>query len=143
MPCLSGTYNPEVGILVQVAIVPGGHVEQIQDQGSDQPPINAMAVAGLMDTGADATCISPNVVQQLSLVATGKIQTAGVTGVKPANQYTVDLILKFGANAIAKQNMIVTEYAFQSSHFDVLIGRDIICSGVLTMEFSGRFSFSV
>ena len=27
--------------------------------------------------------------------------------------------------------------------YDMLVGRDIICQGVLTMDFSGRFSFSI
>ncbi len=59
------------------------------------------------------------------------------------NRYTVDLLLQFGATAITMPNLVVGEYSFQSPNFDVLIARDIICKGVLTMDFNGRFTFSV
>ena len=38
---------------------------------------------------------------------------------------------------------MVTEFTSSSTAYDMLVGRDIICRGVFTMDFSGRFSFSV
>ena len=141
MPCLSGTYDIAVGVLLQVAIVPGGRLNELQSQVSDS--LNAAAVQGLMDTGADVTCISPAVVEQAGLMPVGKIQSVGVTGTSPMNQYTVGILLRFGAQAIGLDNLTVVEFRGESPNFQVLIGRDIICRGVLTMDFNGRFSFSV
>ena len=137
------SYDPKVGVLVQVAIVPGGQFAQLQNQKSGDA-LEITAVQGLIDTGADSTCIAPSLINQLGLKPIGKIQTVGVTGEPtPMNQYTVDLALRFGAQVLGIGNLAVSEFSNESPIFQVLIGRDIICRGVLTMDFSGRFSFSV
>ncbi len=59
------------------------------------------------------------------------------------NQYRIDLILKFGSQSLGVQNFLAIEYSSTSALFDVLIGRDIVCKGVLTMDFGGHFSFSI
>ena len=111
--------------------------------GSKTLNLQAAAVGGLIDTGADATCISPAVAKHVGLKPMGKIHTVGVTGASAMNQYKVDLLLQFGPSTIAMPNLLVGEFTIPSTNFEVLIGRDIICQGVLTMDFSGRFSFLV
>ena len=96
-----------------------------------------------MDTGADCTCISSTLAQSLNLPPIGRIPVAGATGASAMNQYMIDLLLQFGQNSLLITDHTVTEFAAQSSVYDMLIGRDIICRGVLTMDFSGRFSFSI
>ncbi len=60
------------------------------------------------------------------------------------NQYVVDLLLRFGESAIPFTNHTVTEFQVpDTSVIAMLIGRDIICKGVLTMDFAGRFTFSI
>ena len=60
------------------------------------------------------------------------------------NQYMIDLLLQFGQNSIAITEHMVAEFTSNSTTaYDMLVGRDIICQGVLTMDFSGRFSFSI
>ena len=51
MPCLSGQYDPKVGVLLQVAVLPGGTLEKALQGEADS--VNAPVVNGLMDTGAD------------------------------------------------------------------------------------------
>lgn len=136
MPCLSGEFDPAVGILLQVAILPGGTLES-QAQGE------AAVFTGLVDTGADVTCISNRVVNLLDLQPTGKRQVVGATGPGVANQYLADLLLQFGTQNIGIPHHEVTAIGSGSPFFDVLIGRDIICRGVLTVDFAGRFTFSV
>ncbi|HVN29275.1 MAG TPA: hypothetical protein VMT64_12345, partial [Candidatus Binataceae bacterium] len=61
-----------------------------------------------------------------------------------SNQYLVDLALVFGTGAMFVPNIQVGEFnANASSAFQILIGRDIICRGLLTMSFDGHFSFAL
>lgn len=52
-------------------------------------------------------------------------------------------MLMVGNQALHIQNLEVPEFSPGPSAYQVLIGRDIICQGVLTVDFSGRFTFSV
>lgn len=141
MPCLSGQYDPKVGVLLQVAVLPGGTLEKALQGEADS--VNAPVVNGLIDTGADNTCISPKVAASLGLQPISKIPVSGATGVAEMNQYMIDLMLQFGPNSIPIGNHVVTGFNSHSSNYDMLIGRDIICRGIFTMEFSGHFSFSI
>ena len=147
MPCLSGDFNPAIGVIVQVVVVPGGQLGTIKSQqqgaGNQQLTVNAPTANGLMDTGADATCISEKLAKALNLKPTGKVQTVGVHGPEQVNQHSVDLLLQFGAHAIGIPNLRVSEFKGISPNYDLLIGRDVICQGVLTMTFNGRFTFSI
>ncbi len=98
---------------------------------------------GLVDTGADKTCISSKAAQYIQLSPVSKIAMQGATGSNQMNQYRIDLMLQFGKESLFLSNFLVIEHSASSDLFDVLIGRDIICKGVLTMDFSGHFSFSI
>jgi hypothetical protein len=64
--------------------------------------------------------------------------------VLPARQYFVDLALLFGASALFASNSQVVEFvSAPNSPFQILVGRDIICRGVLTLSFDGHFTFSL
>ncbi len=98
---------------------------------------------GLVDTGADKTCISSVAAQSIQLNPVGKISMQGATGRSHMNQYRIDLLLQFGKQSLFISNLLAIEHSSTSSLFDVLIGRDIVCLGVLTMDFGGHFSFSI
>lgn len=136
MPCLSGDYDPTVGVILQVAVGPGGTLEQ-------QPTGEVPVFSGLLDTGADVTCISNRVASHLGLQPTGKTEVVGATGTGVQNQYLIDLFLQFGNQYLGFTYHTVSAFGAGSLPFDILIGRDIICAGVLTMDFAGRFTFSV
>ncbi len=89
------------------------------------------------------TCISSQLASHLGLQPTGKRPVVGVTGTAEANQYNVDLLLQFGAHNLIMPHHEVTAFESISPHYDLLIGRDILCSGVLTVDFSGHFTFSI
>ena len=147
MPCISGNYDTSVGVLLQVGLVPGGRVEEIHEHpsipSSAQAQLTGAGAQALVDTGASLTSISPGLAAHLALAPLGKIEIQGATGSIPVNTYFVDLILSFGAQSLVVGNLSVCEFDPGQAPFQVLIGRDIICRGVLTMDFAGRFTFSI
>ena len=107
--------------------------------------------AGLLDTGASVTCISSNVVQKLSLQPSGKTRMSGSTGQGLVDQYTFVVAFIFGAQqmptgAISGQlNFHLVqgcEFVHHGFGFDVLIGRDILCKGTLSLSFDGHYVLS-
>jgi hypothetical protein len=46
-------------------------------------------------------------------------------------------------NAITLANVAIVEFQCASPHFNMLLGRDILCSGMFTLGFDGRFTFSI
>ena len=146
MPCISGQYDPAVGVLLQIAVLPGGHLNKAIQSNAEESLIGVMGapVNGLLDTGADHTCVSQSLAQKLNLRPSGKISVSGATGVSEMNQYMIDLLLQFGQISNAITEHVVTEFTSNSTTaYDMLVGRDIICRGVFTMDFSGHFSFSI
>ena len=60
------------------------------------------------------------------------------------NIYLVDIILPFGGAAAALGSVQVSEFnPPPNSPFKVIIGRDIICKGTLTVSFDGHFTFAL
>ena len=145
IPAVSGDYEPDVGILLQVGIVPGGTIQATQSgeaNGSSVEVIGAGA-QGLIDTGASKTSVSPKLARALNLRPNGKVPIRSVTATVETNSYAVDIVLTFGTHSAVIENLEVCELDLGSAPFDVLIGRDILCRGVLTMDFAGRFTFSI
>ena len=147
MPCISGTYDASIGVLLQVGLLPGGTVEAVHQQATDvdgaRSRLTGAGTQALVDTGASQTSISPRLAAHLALRPRGKVTIQGATGSTPVNAYYVDLMLSFGSQSIVVGNLEVCEFDPGQAPFQVLIGRDIICQGVLTMDFSGRFTFSI
>jgi hypothetical protein len=112
---------------------------------------------GLVDTGAQKTMISTNVVNQLGLQPQGKIAVQGVGGLAHHDGYLFHVAFTL---SIIQPGQIITPgspvqlmvyinpaviYGAELSTihgFDVLLGMDIISSGSLKVEGSGHFSFS-
>ena len=130
MPAVSGNYNPDVGILLPVGILTSGTVQ-------------ATRRLGLVDTGASKTSISPKLAGSLNLKPSGKVTIQGVTGTIQVNSYVVDLMLGTGTHSTVIKNLEVCELNLGQARFDMLIGRDVLCQGVLTMDFAGHFTFSI
>ena len=138
LPCrvlAASTTRPSVSCS-RWLFLPGGTLEQ-QSEGE------ASVFSGLVDTVADVTCISDKVSTVLDLQPTGRVQMVGATGAGDVNQYLVDLLLQFGTQHIGIPDHRAASFGSGSPNYDVLIGRDIICKGVFTMDFAGRFTFSV
>lgn len=140
MPAVSGDYDPDIGILLRVEIRAAASG---RDAGSS-PLTTPDEAHGLIDTGASQTSISPRLVRKLGLQPTGRTGVQGATGAMDVDTHVVDLMLRFGRySAVVIENLEVCELDLGSAPFDVLVGRDILCQGVLTMDFAGRFTFSI
>uniref|UniRef100_A0A7V4G6J4 Peptidase A2 domain-containing protein n=1 Tax=Desulfobacca acetoxidans TaxID=60893 RepID=A0A7V4G6J4_9BACT len=136
MPCLSGKFNPAIGILINIGVLPANTATPTITQFHMFP--------ALLDTGASITCISLSVVQALNLVPIGMRPMVSATHAVPVNQYLVDLIFPFGSVIYIMSAMQVMEFvATNTTPFQILLGRDIICKGILTMSFDGHFTFSL
>ncbi len=135
MPCLISQFDPAIGPTINVGVLPAG----TQVSGSVQVP----GFVGLIDTGASMTCISPVVARQVGLMPSGKRPMASATQSVLVNEYIVDFVLPFGPSGFMIQGMQVMEFAQFGGPFQLLIGRDIICQGVLTLSFDGHLTFSV
>lgn len=146
MPCVSGNFDPRIGILLQVGFAPGGGIGKAHEEAvaaGSVEVIDLPFVSALVDTGATKTCISPQLAKNLQLPPRGKITINGATGSQIVNSYSIDLVLSFGGSSISVGNLEVCEFNPGNSQFQALIGRDVLCQGVLTMDFTGRFTFSI
>jgi hypothetical protein len=159
MPCLWLQHNNSQ-LFISVAIIDAGAL----------PPLHAapamaalprMFVA-LVDTGAQRTMISTNVVNTLGLQPQGQIQLQGVgPNFTWHNAYlfhvafTVPVVgpaapplppghlqVQIHVNSNVVYGGELPFPAGTRSPFDVLLGMDILSSGSLKMEGSGHFSFS-
>ena len=150
MPLISGSYNPAVGPILQVAIVDAEFLMKGPTDGSATPKLRMFNA--LVDTGATSTCITDNVIRACGLIATGKTIMTGSTGEKPVDQFT------FGVAFLTGQKQQPTgeykgdlhvigvqgcEFHNAAVAFDVLLGRDIICQGSFMLSFDGHFILSI
>lgn len=138
MPCISGRFDPVIGPIINVVIAPAGTFAPTVI------PTARGVFPGLIDTGASATCISPGIAQSVGLKPMGMRPMTSATESVPVNVYLVDLLMPFGNTAILLQSIQVMEFAPASgSPFQILVGRDIICSGAFAISFDGHFTFSM
>jgi hypothetical protein len=137
MPCLSGRFDLSIGPLINIGVIPAGVLT---------PSFSGQITTfpALIDTGASVTCISQSVVQAVGLQPIGLRPMGSATHSVPANVYLVDLFLPFGAAGFVIQGTQVMEFVPEgSAPFQMLLGRDIICRGTLSLSFDGHFTFSI
>lgn len=80
----------------------------------------------LWDIGATNSCISHNVVKQLSLIPIGKITIGTPSGESERNSYFIDLALP---NNVIINNLIVVDSEIGAQNIDILIRMDVINKG--------------
>lgn len=149
MPCLSIRFNPKVGPIIQVFIWKPGYVPP-QDT-SATTPVNMHAYAGLIDTGASCSCVSDKVIKTESLVPSGKQPVSGLHGSKATNAYRFQLVIPFIQGQHAGGAVAANAHAFNIHGvefiplpgIDVLVGRDILCTGNFSMSFDGHATLSL
>jgi Aspartyl protease len=153
MPCISGSYNPAVGPLLQVVVLPQSQIQS--GQGSKASVIsgaNLPVFMALADTGASATCISSHVAQTVGLQPSGKTTMSGSTGQNTVDQYTFLLGFMLGATQDPSGHISGSlhtslvqgcEFTNHGFGFDVLLGRDVLCKGSFSLSFDGHFILSL
>lgn len=85
--------------------------------------ISALA---LWDTGATGTCISLDVVKELSLVPTGKKNIKTPSGSTEVNTYLINVMLP---NNVSIPNVEVCDSEIGNQGIGMLVGMDIITAG--------------
>jgi predicted aspartyl protease len=148
MPCISGSYNPAVGPIIQVAIVDAklalGGVQNVGPKLS--------IYSALIDTGATSTCITQRVIDEVGLVPVGKTRMTGATGESIVDQYAfgVGFMLNSRQTPTGEVQADLSIASVQgcvfhngSVAFDILLGRDIICRGAFVLSFDGHFTLSI
>jgi Aspartyl protease len=139
MPALSGRFDPGIGPLINIGVLPPGLLTPATAQTT---PITTFPA--LLDTGASMTCISPHVAQTVGLRLMGLRSMVSATQTLSVPVYLVDLVLPFGAAGFILSGAQVVEFSpTAGSAFQMLVGRDIICRGILTLSFDGHFAFAI
>ncbi len=69
---------------------------------------------------------------------------SATSGSVPMNTYIVDILVPFGKTGWAARSVLVMEFAAPlKGPYQLLLGRDVICQGVLTLSFDGHFSLAL
>jgi len=102
----------------------------------------------LVDTGASHSCISERVAQSSGLVPYGNIDVGGVTGVGTVRQYFFGVTLRHPLTEdmpSLNETHWIDGCGFVSPGMtcDLLLGRDLLCKGMLSFSCDGHFAFSV
>ena len=141
MPCVTQTCNLKGGPIIQIGVSLPNYLPT--EDGSQ--PIHT--VNALIDTGATKTCISTEKAQAFGFEAIGKatMSSASHNGVE-VNRYQGALyfyLVKDGLPFTHEiQDVEILEYCNASDAYDILIGRDILVSGMFVLNLSSRsFTF--
>lgn len=132
MPCIWGRHDGSQ-VFLGVAIV--------EDSFVDHPPVGGTSVEttsfnvyrGLLDTGAQSTCITSRVAREVGLAPIGKVAIHGVGGLSYHNNYLfkVAFALKLAAIGdelpqgrlhVVDKPIEGVELAVDGGNFDVLLG---------------------
>ena len=143
MPCVSHPFDPSIGPIVDVGIAEAGAFRSV---GGSNGQLPFRGYRALVDTGADRTCISRQIADEIGLRPTGKLQMASASEVSETNTYLVDLALAFGdpsagAMSVVRDNVMVMEFESNNKNYQVLLGRDFISNGLFSMTgYDKRFT---
>lgn len=134
MPCLTNHFDPAIGLIVNLGIAKPATVKS--PVGGKTPTVTLCQA--LVDTGADVTCVSPQIAQAVGLQVVGKRQMGSSTGICLVNTYLADILLTFGdptagAPSLVKDSMTLMEFQPNNPNFQALLGRDVLCGGLLSM----------
>ncbi|MGH6838114.1 MAG: aspartyl protease family protein [Methylocella sp.] len=148
MPCLSIQYNPKIGPIIQVLVWKPGFAPP---QGTGAAPMQASTYNALIDTGASCSCVSDKVIKTEGLVPSGKQQVSGLHGSRPTNAYRFQLVIPFIQSQHVGGQVTANVLLFNINgiefvpmpNIDVLVGRDILCTGTFTMAFDGHATLSL
>jgi predicted aspartyl protease len=142
MPTFSGTVKNRQIIFVTVASISG-----------DQNP-QQRAYDSLLDTGAQGTCISQKVAQELGLVSIGTTEIIPVNGqsiltakyrIRLDIPITSGIVLRDGKEipetTLRGRDVDVAQLPYQPKTYDILLGLDFLLPFHVTM-FGGTFILS-
>ena len=131
MSCISRNYNPKVGPLIDVCV------------SDNYRPVSEpfRIYQGLIDTGANGTCISINIIKDLKLKEEGRALMLSATEKRECRTFRT--ILFFPFHLLEKDFLfpvLSLEGNFEAKPYDILIGTDIISKGFFCIG-SNNFTF--
>ena len=152
MPCVTLKFDPAIGPIAQVGFGPPASIKSLGlSQAAAAAAPTVKVYPALVDTGASITCISAQIAQSEGLVLAGKRSVSSATQTVAVNAYMADVILAFGvpsagtpAQAFVTPNVTVMEFISNSPHYQVLLGRDVLCRGHFVMTgYDRRFTICI
>jgi hypothetical protein len=170
MPCISlayGAIGPVGTIAVArpaILIVPAipGIIPPVAAAAAPAAPLQPAAVApgvapppgpqvpvtcrALYDTGASHTAVTAQIAQAANLHHLGMMPFNSAAGSSLTNIYMADVSVHFAPGhppIYFAPNLLVSEFNNGGNPYDALLGRDIICKGIMNIGFDGRFTFSI
>jgi hypothetical protein len=139
VPSLSGQFDPRIGPLINVGVFLARTLTP-----SNAIPPSITTFPALLDTGANATFLSPSVAQTVGLKPMGLRPVVSATHTVPVAVYLVDLVLPFNKAQFILYATQVLEFSCSAGGpYQMLIGRDIICRGIFTLSSDGHFTFAI
>lgn len=119
---------------------PGGIVKKLKSTVTISSGSGSCDVVALWDTGATVCCISEDVVNQLSLVASGQLRVSTPSSEDElVDTYLVDLLLP---NHILIKDVMVAHSKIGAQGIGLLVGMDIISRGDFLITNHGDTVFS-
>lgn len=119
---------------------PGAIVKTLNSTVTISNGDKSMEEVALWDTGATICCVSENVINQLSLVATGKTRMSTPSSENElVDTYLVDLLLP---NDILIKDVVVAQSKIGAQGIGLLVGMDIISRGDFLITNNGETVFS-
>jgi hypothetical protein len=94
-----------------------------------------------LDTGADGTSISSDVISALSLLPLGRrtmVTSVGNPG--SVRTYLIDIAIQCDDTTWVKSGLVVAEFLYRRPSIRGIIGRDVLCLGDFTMRATHTFS---
>ena len=146
MPCMSLTFDPTVGPLLNVLIAPEGTLKATVGAGAKTKTGYCTL---LVDTGASISCISPAIAAEVGLRSMGKSDVTVPTGAAEANTYLADVGVPFGepqkgASTLVAEAILLMEFRGNHPQFQGLLGRDIINRGLVSIAgWDKRFTICI
>ncbi len=136
MRTITGPVDEHRRLIIDVAVQPAQMIVPDVQPVAFAPVTSASALRGLIDTGAQVTCITRAAARKIGLKSRGKQRLGSVSGIELHNQF------RFVAGALYDDAGTRGYYWFDevigvdfqdNDDFDVLIGMDIITQGDLTV----------
>jgi len=141
MPFISASFQQKVGPLVTVGLARPGN---FLTRGEDLTDAGIAMFPTLIDTGASTTCISPQAASAVGLRPSGMRPMRSATHSIPVHTYVADVVLPLGGFGSFHPRLLLLEFAaMPGSAFQILLGRDILCQGLLAMSPDGHFTFGI
>lgn len=141
MPFISASFQQKVGPLVTVGLARPGSFEARSEEGTDT---GIAMFPTLIDIGASMTCISSRAASVAGLKPTGMRPMRSATHSLPVPTCVADVVLPLGGFGSFHPRLLLLESAaMPGSAFEILLGRDILCQGLLAMSPDGHFTFGI